>query len=73
MKPGRTHVHLQVKWSTSKLNYIEKAEWVELNRNAVSHLIEVRAVLPCALPADALGADETADRQVPPSTECSGA
>ena len=31
-----TQVQLQLNWSASKLNYIEKAKWIEPNSDAVA-------------------------------------
>jgi hypothetical protein len=39
-----TQVQLQLNWSASKLNYIEKAKWIEPNSDAVADLCELYGV-----------------------------
>jgi Domain of unknown function (DUF5753)/Helix-turn-helix domain len=39
-----TQVQLQLTWSASKLNYIEKAKWIEPNSDAVADLCELYGV-----------------------------
>jgi len=39
-----TQVQLQLSWSASKLNYIEKAKWIEPNSDAVADLCELYGV-----------------------------
>src|SRR6266581_2650915 len=39
-----TEVQRQLNWSASKLNYIEKAKWIEPNSDAVADLCELYGV-----------------------------